>query len=135
MHEVCIFCKIVAGELPGWRVHEDEEHIVILDKYPQSYGHMLVMPKKHYRNMIEAPPEVVERSVRLAREMASLAMSRLGASGVRIVINTGRSAGQVIHHLHVHVIPFYEGERRGGVVPGTELTEELARELLGKLRD
>ncbi|ABL87709.1 histidine triad (HIT) protein [Pyrobaculum islandicum DSM 4184] len=127
----CIFCKIVRGEAPAWKVYEDGEFIVILDKYPASYGHLLVVSKEHYTNVIDAPVEKVVKGFEIATKLAK-AWAKLGAPGVNIVTNAGRDAGQMVYHLHIHVIP-----RWGGKLTWhgrEEIREEEAREVVEKLQ-
>jgi len=104
----CIFCKIVRGEAPAYRVYEDDDFVVILDKYPASFGHLLVVPKSHYVNVVDAPLEVATRGFEIATRLAK-AWAELGAKGVNIVTNAGREAGQVVFHFHIHVIPRWGG--------------------------
>lgn len=128
----CIFCKIARGEAPAWKVYEDNDVMVILDKYPASYGHLLVIPKAHYVSVVDAPMEVVEKSFRIAAEFAKL-WARLGAPGVNIVTNAGKEAGQIVFHFHVHVIP-----RWGNNLAWhgrEEIREEVAKEVVEKLKN
>lgn len=126
----CIFCKIARGEAPAWRVYEDDSFLVILDKYPAAYGHLLVLPKNHYVNVFDVPPEVAARGFEIAVRLAK-AWHSLGARGVNIVTNAGREAGQVVFHFHIHVIP-----RWGGPLiwhGREEIKENEAREVVEKL--
>ncbi|MEM3996977.1 MAG: HIT family protein [Pyrobaculum sp.] len=126
----CIFCKIARGEAPAWRVYEDEEFLVILDKYPASYGHLLVVPKEHFTNVIDVPVDKAKRGFEIATRLAK-AWAKLGARGVNIVTNAGREAGQVVFHFHIHVIP-----RWGGPLTWhgrEEIKESEAREVVDKL--
>lgn len=126
----CIFCKIVNGEAPAWKVYEDKDFIVILDKYPASYGHLLVVAKEHYSSVIDAPVEKVAKGFEIATRLAK-AWAALGAKGVNIVTNAGREAGQMVFHVHIHVIP-----RWGGPLlwhGREEIREAEAREVVEKL--
>lgn len=127
----CVFCRIVEGTAPAWRVYEDDQFLVILDKYPASYGHLLVVSRQHYVNVFDAPLELATRGFELAARLAK-AWRRLGAPAVNIVTNAGREAGQVIYHLHIHVVP-----RWGGPLAWhgrEELREEVARDVVEKLK-
>lgn len=127
----CVFCRIVEGKAPAWRIYEDGQFLVILDKYPASYGHLLVVSRQHYTNIFDAPVELVTRAFELATRLAR-AWRRLGAPAVNIVTNAGREAGQVVYHLHIHVVP-----RWGGPLAWhgrEELREETAREVAEKLK-
>ncbi|MCY0891831.1 MAG: HIT family protein [Pyrobaculum arsenaticum] len=127
----CIFCSIVKGEAPAWKVYEDDEFVVILDKYPASYGHLLVVSKKHFTNVLDAPVELVAKGFEIATRLAK-AWAKLGAGGVNIVTNAGREAGQMVFHMHIHVIPRWGGELRWH--GKEELRDEVAREVVERLR-
>lgn len=107
--ENCIFCKIANGEIPSSTVYEDEDFRVILDLGPASKGHSLILPKNHYKDLCEADPAVAAKILPLAGKIGSAMKAGLGASGFNVVQNNGISAGQTVFHLHVHVIPRYEG--------------------------
>ena len=127
----CIFCRIVKGEAPAWRIYEDEDFVVILDKYPASHGHLLVVSKEHFVNILDAPLEKSAKGFKIATKLAK-AWARLGAPAVNVVTNAGREAGQVVFHMHIHVIPrwgdklLWHGRE--------EIKEEEAREVAEKLR-
>ncbi len=101
-----MFCRIALREEESFIVYEDEEFIVFLDKYPITQGHTLVAPKRHYVNIFDMPEASVARAFVLARRVAEAQVKALGATGVRIVMNNGRDAGQEIMHAHVHVVPY-----------------------------
>ena len=105
----CIFCKIANGEIPSATVYEDDDFRVILDLGPASKGHSLILPKNHYKDLCEADPAVTTKILPLAGKIGSAMKAGLGASGFNVVQNNGTSAGQTVFHLHVHVIPRYEG--------------------------
>lgn len=113
---------------------EEDEIVVFLDKYPASYGHVLVAPREHYRDIVETPPYLVSRIFIIARGIGFASMRGLGATGFRIMANTGASAGQEIYHFHVHVIPRYDSGSPGPIKPRESLREDLARELLEKYK-
>ena len=109
MRDDCIFCKIANGEIPSATLYEDEDFRVILDLGPASKGHSLILPKNHYKDLCEADPAVTTKILPLAGKIGSAMKAGLGASGFNVVQNNGTSAGQTVFHLHVHVIPRYEG--------------------------
>jgi len=106
----CIFCRIVAGELPSVRVHEDERTIAIMDIFPATRGHVLVIPRVHAADLHEVADADLEACARVARDLAGRAVGRLGADGVSIMQSNGAAAWQTVFHYHVHVIPRYEGD-------------------------
>lgn len=124
----CIFCKIANGEIPSATVYEDEDFRVILDMGPASKGHGLILPKHHFKDLCTADQEVTAKLFPLAARIGNAMKAGLGASGFNVVQNNGASAGQTVFHLHVHVIPRYEG---GPVMvswtPGKEEAEELTK--------
>ena len=105
----CIFCKIASGDIPSATVYEDDVFRVILDLGPASKGHALILPKSHFKDICEADESVRARLFTLAAKMGGAMKKGLGASGFNVVQNNGASAGQTVFHLHVHVIPRYEG--------------------------
>ncbi len=103
----CLFCKIVAGELSGQIVDEDELTVAFMDINPATRGHLLVVPRNHSRNVLEADPEDLAATVRTAQRLAQRVTERLGADGVNLMNSCGSVAWQTVFHLHVHVIPRY----------------------------
>jgi histidine triad (HIT) family protein len=106
----CIFCKIVAGEIPSTRVHEDERTVAFMDANPGARGHLLVVPKAHAADVYAIGDEDLAAVARTARTMADRQRDRLGADGVNIIQNNGRAAWQTVFHYHVHVLPRWEGD-------------------------
>ena len=103
----CIFCKIVAGELPAERIHEDEHTIAFMDINPWTRGHALVIPREHTRNLYDAPAEALERTAVVAQELARRMRDRLGADGINLLNSAEPAAWQTVFHYHLHVIPRY----------------------------
>jgi histidine triad (HIT) family protein len=131
----CIFCKIVAGELPARKVDEDEHTIAFMDISPWTRGHALVIPREHARNLYEAPDELLERTVVAAKRLAVKMRDRLGCDGVNLLNSCEEAAWQTVFHLHVHVIPRYEDDPMQLPAkpqdPGDEELEKVAEELRG----
>ena len=106
----CLFCKIVAGEIPSTRVHEDERTVAFMDINPGTRGHLLVIPKAHARDLLVVAPEDLAACAQAAQRLAGLAIERLGASGVNLLNSCGPAAWQTVFHFHLHVIPRYEDD-------------------------
>ena len=106
----CLFCRIAAGDVPSTHVHEDERVIAIMDIFPATRGHVLVLPRAHAADVVEAPAEDVAAVAVVAKELAARAVRRLGAAGVTIMQSNGAAASQTVFHYHVHVIPRYPGD-------------------------
>lgn len=107
--ETCIFCKIANGEIPSATVYEDSDFRVILDLGPASLGHALILPKEHFKDLCEADEGIAAKLLPLAARVGAAMKKALGADGFNVVQNNGTVAGQTVFHLHVHVIPRYEG--------------------------
>ena len=103
----CIFCKIVAGELPAQIVAEDELTISFMDIHPGTRGHALVIPRRHARDVWEIDPDELAAVAKAAQRLAIRARDRLGADGVNLINSAGAAAWQTVFHFHIHVIPRY----------------------------
>lgn len=106
----CIFCKIVAGEIPAHKVYEDEKTYAFLDRTPINQGHTLVIPKKHAADVFEIEESEWQAVMKTARVVAHALEKALGAEGVNVDTNNRAAAGQVVFHSHVHVIPRFSGD-------------------------
>jgi histidine triad (HIT) family protein len=106
----CIFCKILAGELPALIVDEDERTIAFMDIAPATRGHALVIPRAHSTDLLSIEPEDLAAVALAAQRLATRAKVRLGADGVNLLNACGRAAWQTVFHFHVHVIPRYEDD-------------------------
>jgi len=106
----CLFCKIVAGEIPATIVAEDERTIAFMDINPATRGHALVIPRAHVRDVHEIDPEDLKAVAAVAQQIAAKARERLGADGVNLLNSNGSAAWQTVFHFHMHVIPRYEGD-------------------------
>lgn len=105
--EDCLFCKIIKGEIPCYKIYEDKNTFVFLDVNPWSRGHCLVVPKKHFRNILEIDKKTLADVVLVVQKISSLAKEKLGAVGMNILQNNNRMAGQEVDHIHFHIIPRY----------------------------
>ncbi len=122
----CIFCKIAQGEIPSKTIYEDEKFRVILDLAPVTKGHALILPKKHAINLFELSDETAAEAIVLAKKIAGKMREKLKCDGLNLLQNNGETAGQTIHHFHIHVIPRYEGDGQElGWVPNEATQEEL----------
>ncbi|MTD47076.1 HIT domain-containing protein [Conexibacter sp. W3-3-2] len=106
----CIFCKIVAGDLPSTTIAETERAIAFMDINPGTRGHALVIPREHSRDLLEIAPDDLAACASLAQEIAGRAKDRLGADGVNLLNCCGADAWQTVFHFHLHVIPRYKDQ-------------------------
>lgn len=130
----CVFCKIISGEKQGYKIYEDSSTIAILDIAPVNRGHALVMPKKHAENLSELSEEEVKNLFTSVQKVASSMKENLGAEGINYFINEGKVAGQIIFHVHCHVLPRYSDDGINFHTPRKKMSEEEMRKIAERLR-
>ncbi len=129
MTDDCVFCKIIEGEIPSYKVYEDENMIAILDANPVSKGHTLVIPKKHVETIHEA--EDMEYLHEGLFKVSNAVQEAFDPEGINIAQNNGKAAGQEVFHLHFHVTPIYTGNElditynRSDLEDGEEVAEQI----------
>jgi len=109
--ESCIFCRIVRKQAPASVVYEDEAVIAFLDIRPLNMGHTLVIPKAHYVDIFDTPEAQISHVHKVSKQIAVAVKKATRADGVSIIQQNGKAAGQDIFHLHVHVVPRFEGQK------------------------
>ena len=123
----CIFCKIVAGELPATIVEEDERTISFMDIAPATRGHALVIPREHSPDLMSVDGEDLQAVALASRQLAERAIAKLGADGVNLINSCGAAAWQTVFHYHVHVIPrYYDDPLKLPWVPAPGDPQEIA---------
>lgn len=133
--EQCVFCKIIAGEIPSTAVYEDDDFKAILDVNPAARGHVIIVPKKHAANIFELEDEEAAKVFPIAKKIATALKKTYGCDGVNVLQNNGEAAGQTVFHLHVHVVPRYYGDGvnimwKPGETPDlNEVAEEIRKNL------
>src|SRR3954468_1910231 len=131
----CLFCKIVAGDVPATKVREDERTVAFMDINPATRGHLLVVPREHATDVLEIAPDDLAAVAATGQKMARLVKERLGADGVNLLNSCGSAAWQTVFHFHLHVIPRYDDDPlRLPWVPGPGDPDEIAaaaRQLTG----
>ena len=103
----CIFCKIIAGEIPSATVYEDEEFKAIMDISPAAKGHIVLLPKKHSKNLLDVEDDIASKALLVARQLTNAMQKELSCDGINLLQNNGEAAGQTVFHLHFHLIPRY----------------------------
>ena len=104
---MCIFCKIVANEIPSKKIYEDEAVLGMLDISQTTKGHSLVLPKKHYDNILEMPKEELDHMINVVQDLSKQLINKLDAKGINVLTNINEAAGQSVLHAHIHLIPRY----------------------------
>ncbi|WP_432283343.1 HIT family protein [Aminobacter sp. BA135] len=121
-----IFAKILRGEIPSHRVYEDDAVVAFMDVMPQSTGHTLVVPKMPSRNLLDAEPKTFDRLFSAVQKVARAAQQAFDADGIVISQFNEAAAGQTVFHLHVHIVPRFEGVAPKGHAAVMEKPEVLA---------
>ena len=106
----CVFCRVVAGDLPGHVVHADAATVAFLDTSPAARGHTLVVPRAHVTDVWDADPGALADVMRTAHLVAALLRERLAPDGLTLRQNNGAASGQKVHHLHLHLVPRWHGD-------------------------
>lgn len=132
----CLFCKIIAGEIPTDKIYENEYVFAFLDILPTTHGHTLVAPKKHYENIHDTPQEIMCEIIAVAKKLSSVIEKAMDAQGTNVYMNNRPAAGQVIFHTHMHIIPRYDNDElklwRGKPYKGNE-KEKIMKKILSGL--
>ncbi|MCI5622192.1 MULTISPECIES: HIT family protein [Anaerostipes] len=110
MKEDCIFCKIANGDIPSNTIYENSDFKVIMDIAPATKGHVLIIPKEHFKDIYEIDAETAGRLFQLATVVARALKEVLNCDGMNVLQNNGEIAGQTVFHFHMHLIPRYEGD-------------------------
>lgn len=130
----CIFCKMVAGEIPVTKIYEDDAVLSFLDIGPLSDGHTLVIPKQHFEKLHECPVDVLSRVGSQLGKIAKAVATAMGSDGYNVLCNTGRAAGQLVGHVHFHIIPRNTGDGVFGRWPAYKYENGKIEELAVKIR-
>lgn len=106
--ENCIFCKIANGEIPSATVYEDADFRAVMDIAPANKGHVILLPKTHAANLLEADDTVLAKALPVIKKVSNAIRKTLCCDGLNVVQNNGEAAGQTVFHLHIHMIPRYK---------------------------
>jgi histidine triad (HIT) family protein len=132
-----VFAKILRGELPSYKVYEDDKTLAFLDIMPRAAGHVLVLPKAPARNILDVEPDDLAHVMKVAQKIAKVSIEVFGADGVTLQQFSESAGGQVVFHLHVHVIPRQEGialKAPASMKEAPEVLKEQAAMLTAALR-
>ena len=110
MEEDCLFCKIVSGEINSEKVYEDDSIIAFLDIFPAAPGHTLVIPKNHFDTLNNTPDSILAQLISVAKKASRAVTRAFNADGVNLFQNNGEVAGQIIHHVHFHIVPRFAND-------------------------
>lgn len=133
--EDCIFCKIAAGKVPAIKVYEDQVVLAFLDISPVSDGHTLVISKEHFEELHQCPAELLGQIGARLGKIAKAVVAGVGSQGYNVLCNNGRMAGQVVKHLHFHIIPRNTGDEVFTRWPCYEYPQGKAEKLAVSIRE
>ncbi|KAF4370358.1 adenylylsulfatase HINT3 [Cannabis sativa] len=105
LNGACVFCRIIRGESPAFKLYEDDACLCILDSNPLSRGHSLIIPKSHFSSLDATPPSVIAAMCSKVPLISSAIVKATGSDSFNLLVNNGAAAGQVIFHTHIHIIP------------------------------
>ena len=133
----CIFCNIVAGEIPSIKVFEDADTLAFMDINPANEGHTLAIPKEHWEDLAAIPDELLAATARTAKKVAAAVKASLNPHGLNLVQANGRGAAQSVMHFHIHVLPRTKGDelmlnwglRPGEIEPIKRLAQRISDQL------
>ncbi len=133
----CLFCKIIKGEIPSTRIYEDENVVAFLDIFPFTKGHTVVVPIEHFSNLLEFPDEKMEKYFSALKKLSDQIKTNLKADGINILQNNFRAAGQIVDHLHFHIIPRWENDGKSFIrqpkdQASSESLQEVKDQIIGK---
>jgi histidine triad (HIT) family protein len=109
-----VFAKILRGEIPAFKVYEDDHALAFMDVMPQSEGHTLVIPKTHARNFFDIEPQALAELIKSTQHVAKAVQKAFKPDGMRIIQFNEPAAGQTVFHIHFHIVPCYEGQALKG---------------------
>ncbi|KPK44962.1 MAG: hypothetical protein AMJ65_01335 [Phycisphaerae bacterium SG8_4] len=130
----CVFCKIVSGQLPAVKIYEDEVTLAFLDVGPISDGHTLAVPKRHFERLHDCPAELLGRICGCLGKIAGAVSAAMDSDGYNMLCNNGRAAGQIVEHLHFHIIPRNAGDGLLDRWPSYRYEKEKIEAIADKIR-
>jgi len=129
----CIFCKIIAGDIPAYEVYEDENVLAFLDINPVNPGHTLVVPKQHHATLVDLPTDLACKIMETIKKITPAILAGVGADSFNLGLNNGKTAGQVVDHVHFHIMPRFADD--GHVLwKGRDYQEGQAQQVLEKIK-
>jgi histidine triad (HIT) family protein len=133
MHDTCVFCKIVDGRIPSWRVFEDENTLAFLDIGPLAPGHLLVIPRRHFERLWDMAEPVAAALAASLPRLSRAVVRATGADGCNVLQSNGEVSGQLVPHVHFHIIPRKSGDGLGYRWPSRTYAEGEAQAIQNRI--
>jgi len=130
----CLFCRMAAGQIPVARIYEDDVVLAFLDIGPLSDGHTLVIPKQHFEKLHDCPADLLGQVCSRLGKLAGAVAAAMNSDGYNLLCNNGRAAGQLVEHLHFHIIPRNAGDGVFNRWPAYKYEDGKAGEIADKIR-
>jgi histidine triad (HIT) family protein len=131
----CVFCKMVAGRIPVTKIYEDEAVLAFLDIGPVSDGHTLVIPRQHFERLHDCPAELLGQVASRLGKIAKAVSAGMSSDGYNVLCNNGRAAGQLVEHLHFHIVPRNSGDGVFDRWPSYKCPEGKMQQIAAKIRE
>ncbi len=133
---MCVFCEIIKGAIPADKIYEDDDVLSFLDIKPNNPGHTLVIPKKHFQNLEDIDDLALSKLIIAVKKVGQMLKEKLGVLAYNVVVNNGPLAGQIVPHIHFHLIPRYlnDGLRFCEKVEGSKIVKLSTEEIIAKLK-
>eukprot|EP00043_Microstomoeca_roanoka_P027714 m.15646 g.15646 ORF g.15646 m.15646 type:complete len:152 (-) comp7890_c0_seq1:359-814(-) len=131
-----VFRKILDGQLPAYKIFETETCIAILDAFPMTPGHSLLIPKENFTTIADMPADKAADFLKEVPRLSNIVKAATGCDGLNVFTNCGPAAGQVVPHVHIHVLPRFEGDKKLAFSPsGNMIQKEDAEGMLAKMKE
>ena len=130
----CIFCKVIKGEIPCDKIFENDFVLAFLDIKPASPGHALIIPKKHYNTILDMPEKELCETIKVIQKIAKAVLKVVGTKAFNLVVNTGKDAGQLIDHVHFHIIPRLKDDKRKFYLDPIPYKKGQKEEIMDKIK-
>ena len=131
---MCIFCEIIKGNIPSYKIYEDDLCMAFLDISQATIGHTLIVPKQHFENIFELDETVMEHLGKIVVKLSKKLKETLNLSALNVLNNNGANAGQTVNHFHIHLIPRYNENDLTIKFNSNELSKEEFNDLLNKIK-
>ncbi|MCX8194026.1 MAG: HIT family protein [Candidatus Pacearchaeota archaeon] len=135
MQKECVFCKIIQGKIPCYKIHENKKFLSFLDISPINKGHTLLIPKKHLETVLDINERDFSEMMRVAKKLSKAIIKATKADGFELCINNKKAAGQVIPHLHLHIMPRFDGDGLKFDWPTKRYSQEEMQKIAAKIKN
>jgi len=130
----CIFCKIIEGKIPCNKVYENKDVLAFLDMSPVNRGHVLIVPKKHSETLLDTDEQVLCKIIKATKKISNGVMKAVNANGINIIVNNFKAAGQIVPHMHMHIVPRFSSDGFTYTEPKKKFSESEMQKVAENIR-